>query len=693
MRTLPNLTTLLRDERGHVATVFALTLIPVFGLTSLAIDFGRALTARTELQAIVDIAAVTAASATGNDQALIAAATSSFNANWAAQVGGAGPNPPAAQVSVNNGVVTVSASGSVTTTLAQMIGFTTLPYTVQSRASSASGKQLELSMMIDLTGSMGASIAGQTKIASLKAAADDLLSILFPNNATTSSNVRVAIAPFADYVNAGPYAQQATGLSSSSAFTPIANLGRTRQGRTNHVRYTGVTANTAGSQAGATTPSGVLNASGATAPSSNNGAGGTFNNGYCSTPTQTVTANIFQQSGRNAGEDIDNSTSMPYSGVAPPGFLRASSSAPFANIQKWDWGWNWDSTFDTSGYYVPILNNATGLTLQRRTADGQTTSGSWVYNRTGNIGVRIGVNSGQTPPSNVVVRQATSQDSGYWEIIRIRESSNNNGTNDDFAFDFVWRTSGFYLPVYQSLSTTTTVAGCESAPPQGGGQTSSLITCVTERTGAQAYTDASPTMSPVQPFNAGNSSIDNYSEDGRCWVAGRELPSIIPLTNDKSTLTSFFANARIGGATPGHIGIAWSWYMLSPNWSNVFTGSAMPTAYNSPNVLKVAVLMTDGEYNIHYASATAREQALQLCSNMKAAGITVFTVGFGFSASATPSPTDIAEQRAKDLLTQCASTGAMAFFPYDGAQLRTFFQQIGSQLMSQVTTTTARITD
>jgi hypothetical protein len=37
--------------------------------------------------------------------------------------------------------------------------------------------------------------------------------------------------------------------------------------------------------------------------------------------------------------------------------------------------------------------------------------------------------------------------------------------------------------------------------------------------------------------------------------------------------------------------------MLLPNWSQFLTGSAKPAAYSLPNTKKIAVLMTDGEYN------------------------------------------------------------------------------------------------
>ena len=90
--------------------------------------------------------------------------------------------------------------------------------------------------------------------------------------------------------------------------------------------------------------------------------------------------------------------------------------------------------------------------------------------------------------------------------------------------------------------------------------------------------------------------------------------------------------------------------------------------------MKVAVLLTDGEYNTQYTGTDSKTQALAVCDAMKAAGIKVFTVGFGFD------PGSGGDDAARDLLTQCASGTGHYFFPYDGDALRQTFQQIGDQV-------------
>ena len=128
-----------------------------------------------------------------------------------------------------------------------------------------------------------------------------------------------------------------------------------------------------------------------------------------------------------------------------------------------------------------------------------------------------------------------------------------------------------------------------------------------------------------------------YTWDGNCLPQN----TIVPLTSDKNALNTAIDDLTADGSTAGHLGTAWTWYTLSPNWQNVFTPTSRPKAYNQSDVKKIAILMTDGAYNTQYClgvkdsvincnaeNGSSVEQARQICTNMKAAGITVYTVGF-----------------------------------------------------------------
>ena len=128
-----------------------------------------------------------------------------------------------------------------------------------------------------------------------------------------------------------------------------------------------------------------------------------------------------------------------------------------------------------------------------------------------------------------------------------------------------------------------------------------------------------------------------------------------------------------GGSTAGHLGTAWAWYLLSPNWNSLFPAASAAgpysdlTVYNSkgmPKLRKIAVLMTDGDYNINYCKGVEAKnsdqspdincnsengkslaQAASLCSALKTAKIEVFAVGFQVSSAAKTFLTDLRHRR------------------------------------------------
>jgi Flp pilus assembly protein TadG len=191
--------------------------------------------------------------------------------------------------------------------------------------------------------------------------------------------------------------------------------------------------------------------------------------------------------------------------------------------------------------------------------------------------------------------------------------------------------------------------------PSGGN------TCVTERTGDEAYTDAQPgTNQWIGRFR----SASNHGDLG-CAPAAR----IMPLTSDKAALKGSIDNYVAAGWTAGHLGTAWAWYVLSHRWNNVWPNGSRPG--NGSNVMKVAVLMTDGDYNTYYRNGTeSQDQAANLCSGMKAAGITLYTVGFGQGMS----------QTTRDFLRNCASSSSHYFDAQNGDQLRAAFRSIAFTL-------------
>jgi Flp pilus assembly protein TadG len=189
--------------------------------------------------------------------------------------------------------------------------------------------------------------------------------------------------------------------------------------------------------------------------------------------------------------------------------------------------------------------------------------------------------------------------------------------------------------------------------------------CVVERTGNTAFTDASPATKYLTP-------LDDVDSTPQC------LPSaatIVPMTKNKQVLKDMITSFVANGSTAGHLGTAWAWYLLSPNWSGVWPAESKPTAYKTANTKKIAVLMTDGEYNIDYKSSSngsSTTQARTLCANMKAAnvGIEIYTVGFDLGGNQTAITT----------LSQCATDASHFYNTSTGDQLRQAFRDIALKI-------------
>ncbi len=75
---------------------------------------------------------------------------------------------------------------------------------------------------------------------------------------------------------------------------------------------------------------------------------------------------------------------------------------------------------------------------------------------------------------------------------------------------------------------------------------------------------------------------------------------VVPLTADRNKIKNSISRLSAGGGTAGQIGIAWGWYTISPRWSNFWPSDSEPLPYETDNIRKYAVFMTDGDFNVHY---------------------------------------------------------------------------------------------
>ncbi len=259
-----------------------------------------------------------------------------------------------------------------------------------------------------------------------------------------------------------------------------------------------------------------------------------------------------------------------------------------------------------------------------------------------------------------------------------------NATADTFAL------SGVNGKSYGSYSSGgyvyCTTPGCEYFAfknPSGQSKLYRISSCVSERTGANAYTDAAPSTTLL----------------GRNYPASNNpcpTNTIVPLSTDRTMLKAQVDALNASGSTGGHIGVAWGWYLLSPNFGYLWPSESTPAAYGAAKTKKIAVIMTDGEYNSTYCNGVISQdstsgsgsindhincnapnglsfdQARAACAGMKAKGVNIeiYTVGFLV----------VDDQRASDLMSQCATDASHFYVASNGDALKAAFRDIALKI-------------
>ena len=184
------------DDRGNVAIMFGLALLPMLMFAGSAVDYSRASAERTRLQSAVDATGLSLAKepSTMSLAALQAKGALIFAANFSPQDGGAAP---AIVVSRGTKTVRVTSQTNVQTAFMQIAGQAAI--TVGASSEVAYGtKKIELALVLDNTGSMGQN----GKIVALKAAVNNLLTKL-EQTSRAPGDIKVSITPFNTQVNIG----------------------------------------------------------------------------------------------------------------------------------------------------------------------------------------------------------------------------------------------------------------------------------------------------------------------------------------------------------------------------------------------------------------------------------------------------------------------------------------------------------
>jgi Flp pilus assembly protein TadG len=608
-----------RDERGAVAIMFALAVVVLAPLILGLFDVYTASEQRARLQDALDAAALYAArSDYQTDAEIDAVGDKALTVNLRLL---RGATLLASDFHLTDGNTKVTASATIQP-MALAPAFWAHPAITVSTDVVRNSKNLEVSLVLDITGSMGTGTSTGTRISDLRSAASSLVDLVVKDTQTPYYS-KVAVVPWSMGVNVGTYADSVRGAVVGTK--PITGLTSW---------YTG----TQKTVSGATKAKPIV-----------------------------ITAN---------GHGFANGDTVMITGVS--GMTQINGVAyKVAGV-----------TTNTFQLQTPAGVNIDG------------TSGYSTYSSGGKVSKCVRTDCSM---------QVTAAGHGYVNgegvyLLGVGPAALGTAVNDKMftATGVTTNTYNIFVPSGPTTAYTTggtsycTIYGCEYRSFTNGDASAVKLfqqsSCVSERTGTHAYDDAAPSTTFVG-FNYPATSATLAGTTAA--VANPCLTNqIIPLSTDKTAVKAAINTLAAAGSTGGQVGVAWGWYMISPNFGYLWPSASRPAAYTAPDTLKVVVLMTDGALNTDYCSGVISQDSLSgsgsikdhincdspngntfnqsktLCANMKAAGVIVYTVGFQITGDVP----------ANDLMDSCATDAKHEYLPTSGLALSDAFKAIGADI-------------
>jgi len=191
-------------DKGNVATMFAIAILPLLGLVGAAVDYSRVSSARSTMQAALDSTALMLskdlASGTISESQITAKARDYFGALYTNKEATTAPITTTYTPSGPMGsTIKVDGSGSLPTNFMRVLGSNFGNINFNTSSTTAWGNvRMRVAMALDNTGSM----ASDGKIGALQTAAKSLIDQL-SGLAKNPGDIYVSIIPFAKTVNVG----------------------------------------------------------------------------------------------------------------------------------------------------------------------------------------------------------------------------------------------------------------------------------------------------------------------------------------------------------------------------------------------------------------------------------------------------------------------------------------------------------
>ncbi|MCA6117285.1 TadE/TadG family protein [Bradyrhizobium sp. WSM 1738] len=189
-------------NEGNIAILFGIAVIPIIGFVGAAVDYTRANSARSSMQAALDSTALMLAKdlteGTINTSQIPTKAEAYFKALYTNQEAKSVTiNASYTQNSGNGSTILVNGSGAIDTGFMRVAGFPTLGFNTSS-TSAWGNVRMRVAMALDVTGSM----RDDGKMPAMQAAAKSLIDQL-SKLAKNNGDMYISIIPFAKDVNLG----------------------------------------------------------------------------------------------------------------------------------------------------------------------------------------------------------------------------------------------------------------------------------------------------------------------------------------------------------------------------------------------------------------------------------------------------------------------------------------------------------
>jgi len=608
-----------KDESGAFMVLFAVLALVLIATSGAVVDFTYTQTARTRAQTALDAAALALQSTISNTGVTTTTLQAKAQAILTQRLADPSITATVSSVTIDTtvGKIDIYASITVPTAFVQLVGIHNITAQLTSEVVRGS-KDIEVSVALDTTGSMAGS-----KITSLISATNSLIDEVV-QTVQTPTYSKMAIVPWTQAVNINT--TYASGYSVASVRGTV----------------TGPTTITAATWMSGTskTISGITKANPAVITTS-------AAHGF-------VAGDYVYISGVAGMTQLTD-------GIYKVGTVSGSPVTKFqlkttggSNVNSTSW-----STFSATGSpkVTKCLNSACQVQVTTSTAHGHVTGDTVVIS---GVNGMTGLN-GTHPTAVGSVPTTTTYfltDETAATVLYAAYTSSGSSYCTKYGCYYYYFTNAAGNPLLYIVNN-----------------------CATERpTSTDAFTDTAPSTTKL--------SYNYISSSGANCIS----QAIQPLTSNKTTLHALANSLTAQDSTAGHLGLAWGWYMVSPNFGYLWPTASQPAAYGRANLIKAVILMTDGQFNIQYCNGVlsqdslngnssqkincnapngqSHDQAVTLCTNIKATNTVLYTVGF-YLGSDTDS---------LNFLRDCATSPADFFQADSGTDLTAAFSAIAQNL-------------